>query len=281
VIRFCANVTMNTPISDYLLGNSDKEHERLIRQATRIAPITDRFFREAGVGPGQRVLDLGSGVGDVAMLAAKLVGPSGEVVGVERDIRSAERATARAAEAGYRNVSFAQCDIAQISSSRPFDALVGRFILQFLPDPVGVLRSLSELLRPAGVVAFQEPCWAPFLLLCRELPLWSAGASLIYETSRRAGVHMDMGLAMHKVFREAGLPAPQMHMDVPLGDDRDLTRWIYDVLCSLLPTIKQFNVSLESVGSLDTLLDRLHEEVVSSNSVVPGLPMVGAWTRTN
>jgi predicted methyltransferase len=67
--------------SDYLLGSTDAEHDRLIRQAVRLAPVTERFFREAGIGPGQRVLDLGSGVGDVAMLVARLVGPSGEVVG--------------------------------------------------------------------------------------------------------------------------------------------------------------------------------------------------------
>ena len=70
--------------SPYALGSTDTEHERLIRQAVYLAPLTERLFQEAGIGPGQRVLDLGSGVGDVAMLAARLVGPSGEVVGVER-----------------------------------------------------------------------------------------------------------------------------------------------------------------------------------------------------
>jgi cyclopropane fatty-acyl-phospholipid synthase-like methyltransferase len=73
---------VSTPSSDYVLGNTDAEHERLIRQAARIAPLTERFFRAADIGPGQRVLALGSGVGDVVLLAAKLVGPSGEVVGV-------------------------------------------------------------------------------------------------------------------------------------------------------------------------------------------------------
>ncbi len=161
---------MSTPNPDYVLGNTDAEHERLIRQAARIAALTERFVREAGLGPGQRVLDLGSGVGDVALLAGKLVGPSGEVVGVERDTRTIARARARAAEAGHHHVSFIQSDVAQISSNKPFDAVVGRFILQFLPDPVGVLRSVSQLLRPGGAVAFQEPSWVPFLLLCPHLP---------------------------------------------------------------------------------------------------------------
>ena len=79
---------MSKPFSPYALGSTDAEHERLIRQATRLAPYTERFFREAGISTGQRVLDIGSGVGDVAMLAAGLVGPSGEVLGVERDARS-------------------------------------------------------------------------------------------------------------------------------------------------------------------------------------------------
>src|SRR5262245_64250497 len=90
---------------DYPLVHTDAEHERLIRQAARVAPITERFFREAGIGPGQRVLDLGSGVGDVAMLVARMVGPSGEVVAVERDRNSIAKAGARVNEAGFHNVS--------------------------------------------------------------------------------------------------------------------------------------------------------------------------------
>lgn len=62
-----------------------------MRQAASLAPLTERLFRAAGIGPGLRVLDLGCGVGDVAMLAARLVGPSGEVVGVVRDARAIAR----------------------------------------------------------------------------------------------------------------------------------------------------------------------------------------------
>ncbi len=271
---------MSTPTPDYVLGDTDAEHERLIRQAARIAPLTERFFREAGIGPGQRVLDLGSGVGDVALLAGKLVGPSGEVVGVERDTRTIARARARSVEAGHHHVSFIQSDITQLSSDMPFDAVVGRFILQFLPDPVSVLRSVSHFLRPGGVVAFQEPSWVPFLLLCPHLPLWSAGASLIHEHARRAGVNTQMGLDLYKVFQKAGLPAPSMYMEVPLGNDPDFTQWVSDVICGHKAQYQQFNLSLEPLGDLDTLAERLQEEVASSNTVVPWLALVGAWSRT-
>jgi len=266
--------------ANYLLGSSDAEHERLIRQARHFAPFTERFFREAGIGPGQRVLDLGSGVGDVAMLVGKLVGRSGEVVGVERDERSFARAKARVKEARQHNVSFIRCDVTQVPADKSFDAVVGRFILQFVPNPVDVLRSVVRLLKPGGVVAFQEPCFAAFIHICPQLQLWSAAASLIYETGSRAGVNPEMGLALHSAFQEAGLPAPKMHMDVPVGSDPDFTRWVSDVVRTLLPRIEEFNLSVESLGDVATLHQRLHQEIASANAVVPVLPLVGAWSRT-
>ena len=274
-------MTAGIPSSDYLLGSTDAEHERLIRQAVRLAPVTERFFRETGIGPGQRVLDLGSGVGDVAMLAARLVGPSGEVVGIERDPRSITRARTRAAAAGLRNVTFTQSDVAQFSSDKPFDAAVGRYILQFLPDPVGVLRSLSQRVRPGGVIAFQEGSWAPFVLLSAHLPLWSASVSLLHEASLRSGVNLEMGLALHKVFQDAGLPAPNMRLEMELGHDPDFTRWVSDVVCTLQMKIRDVGLSLESLGDLDTLEERLQKEVASSNSVVPWIGLVAAWCRTS
>jgi len=269
----------SSPPASYALGYTNAEHERLIRQATRIAPITERLFREAGISPGQRVLDLGSGVGDVAMLVSRIVGPSGEVVGIERDASSIERARARVAEAGFHNVSFTQTDVNQIVSDKPFDAAVGRFILMFLPHPVSVLRSAVRLVRPGGVVAFQEPSWAAMLALGARLALWSRVRHLIHETLLRSGANREMGLALYSVFQEAGLPAPKMHLEMPLGSDADFIRLTADVLCSLRPLAEQHKVSLKELGALDTLPDRICAEVNSANTVVSLIAVVGAWSR--
>ena len=269
----------STLSSDYALGYTNAEHNRLIRQAARIAPITERLFRDAGIGPGQRVLDLGSGVGDVAMLAARLVGPSGEVVGIERDASSIARANARVAEAGLRNVTFSQTDVNQIVSDQPFDAAIGRFILMFLPDPVSVLRSLSKLVWPGGVLVFQEPSWDSYLALGARLPLWSRVLTSIHETFLRSGVNPEMGPALYRIFQDVGLPAPSMHMETPLGSDADFTRLPCEVLGSLRPLAQQHDVSLEALGDFDTLPDRIQAEVASSNTVVSFVPLVGAWSR--
>jgi ubiquinone/menaquinone biosynthesis C-methylase UbiE len=115
----------------------------------------------------------------VALLLARLVGALGEVVGIERDPRSISRARTRIEEARVNNVQFIESDVAQVRSDKLFDAAVGRYILMFLPDPASVLRSLSQLVRPGGVLVFQEASYSSFLAAARPLPLWSAGALLL------------------------------------------------------------------------------------------------------
>ena len=265
--------------TEYVLGYGDAEHDRLIRQATLIAPITERFFREAGIGPGQRVLDLGSGLGDVSMVAARLVGPSGEVLGLERDTRSIARARARVSAAGFSNVRFVQADVSDVVADEPFDAAVGRFILMFLPDPRSVLRSVTRSLGTGGVLAFQETSWIPLLTLGARLPLWSRVLGAIHETLLRSGANPEMGFDLYRLFQDVGLPAPHVHLDMPLGGDANVSGIIADLLSSVRPLADQHKVPLADVGDLDTLADRVHAEIVAANTVVSIVPIVSAWSR--
>ena len=67
--------------ADYILGHDDVERRRLNTQASFMEPLTRRALVAAGLQPGIRVLDMGAGFGDVTLLAASLVGPTGSVVG--------------------------------------------------------------------------------------------------------------------------------------------------------------------------------------------------------
>jgi ubiquinone/menaquinone biosynthesis C-methylase UbiE len=91
--------------SDYVLGHTDREQHRLIRQARVLAPATERFLRDAGIVPGMRVLDIGCGMGDVTMLVAQLVGPQGKVVSIDLDQASLSTAQRRATGAGFDNTT--------------------------------------------------------------------------------------------------------------------------------------------------------------------------------
>src|SRR5262249_61194539 len=107
------------PASSYVLGATSHEHDRLIRQALILEPFTERLLHDAEIGPGLRVLDIGSGVGDVAMIAARLVGPSGAVVGVEPEAATLSVARARAATAAICNLSFIEAHVAPVPPGRP------------------------------------------------------------------------------------------------------------------------------------------------------------------
>jgi len=274
-----ADVKTSQPVNNYALGYTDAEQDRLIRQAALIAPITERLFREAGIGPAYRVLDLGSGMGDVSMLVARLVGASGEVVGIERDARSIEQAKARVAAAKLRNVRFLNSDVNNIVTDQLFDAAVGRFILMYLPDPVSVLRSAARLVRPGGVLAFQEPSWTPMLALGSGLPLWSRVLHSIQETLLRSGANPEVGFVLYRIFQEVGLPAPNMHLEIPLGSDPSFIQIISGLLCSLRPIAHKHGVSLEKLGDFDTLQNRVCAEIAAANTVVSLAPLVGVWSR--
>jgi SAM-dependent methyltransferase len=201
------------------------------------------------------------------------------VVALERDARTLARARARATEAELHNIDFVQTDIDEYTTAASFDALVGRYILQFLPDPTATLRALTQSLRSGGIVAFQEGSWTPFVALSKHLPLWSSAVALLHEHAARAGADLEMGPNLHRVFQDAGLPAPRMRLEMELGYQPEFTRWVSDSLRSVLPQVKQFGLSHEALGDLETLQERLSEEVAQSRTVVPWLGLVAAWSR--
>lgn len=265
----------------YLFEFSDQEGRRLHSQAELIAPSTRRLLERAGIITGMRVLDVGSGAGDVALLAAELVGPTGTVVGIERNLSGVEHARARAHAAGMTQVQFVEGDLTNLEFAGNFDAVVGRLVLQHLPDPAAVLRQLVRLLRPGGIVAFQEiaipaaGASAPAVPLLDQVYWWAS------EGLRRAGVESRFGLHLYRVFREAGLPAPELHCDAFAGAGPEWG-W-YEVIAesvrTLLPAIVAQGIATEDEIAIDTLAERCREAVVSQQSIVLAPEYISAWTR--
>ena len=131
------------PAPSYLFGHSDHELDRLRAQARFLEPTTRQFFLEAGIAPGMRVLDVGSGAGDVAFLARDLVGETGRVIGTDTAPAAIAAATAAARARAFTNVHFREGDPAELAFDEPFDAVVGRYVLLFQSDPAAMLRRLA------------------------------------------------------------------------------------------------------------------------------------------
>src|SRR5215472_3922184 len=88
----------------YALGHSTQEMERLRASAALSEPYTRQLFHVAGITLGLRVLDVGCGGGDISLLLAQLVGPTGRVIGVDRAPEALETAQRRAHDLDLPNV---------------------------------------------------------------------------------------------------------------------------------------------------------------------------------
>jgi ubiquinone/menaquinone biosynthesis C-methylase UbiE len=269
------------PSDTYALGRSAAETQRLIRQAQIYGPLTRQFFATAGITVGMKVLDIGSGAGDVALLLADLVGPRGTVVGVEMNPTILDTARARVRAVGWTNVTFLEGDVHSIGLDDDFDAVVGRWILMYLPDPVAVLQQLLRHLQPGGVIAFQEsdftypPVSFPPAPLHQQVMQWTT------PPPGRGGPDQQMGSKLYRTYLDAGLPAPQLRLDAPIGGGPDWPGYAYvaDTVRSLLPMLEQMGiVTAEDVG-IETLADRLRAEVVGQRGVQMLPIAIGAWAR--
>jgi SAM-dependent methyltransferase len=267
---------MNT--SPYAFADRAREQRRLATQAELFDPLTERVFRAAGLGNGMRVLDLGSGAGDVAILAARLVGPEGEVVGVERDPEAVASATARVAQVGLPNVRFMQGDAQKLDGvADGFDAAIGRLVLMYLPDPAAALRRAAGLLRPGGVVCFHEGDmsydWAAPMT-----PLWMRIRTWFLATLERANAATRMGLSLYPTFIAAGLPAHELRLECAVGGGDKAWAWA-NVMRGVLPLMERFGITTATELEPDTLAERLQDELRAANGIVISPPLIGAWAR--
>jgi SAM-dependent methyltransferase len=227
------------------------------------------------------VLDVGSGAGDVAFLAAELVGASGEVVGSDRASTGLVLARQRAEALGLRNVSFLEGDVDELGFDGGFDAIVGRYVLMFQPDPAATLRTLVASLQPGGVVVFHEPDWSGARSY-PPVPTYDRSCEWIVETLRRSGADPRMGIKLHTTFVKAGLPAPTMRLSAVVGggaNSVDEIRFKTDLAVTLVSEMERLGVATRGEVEAEMLAERAIQEAIGTESVVIGRSEIAAWSR--
>jgi len=277
--------------SAYLLGHSSTETDRLVLQARLYDPITEQALRTAGLRPGMRVLDVGCGAGDVTFAAARIVGPTGSVTGVDAAPRALDVARARAATRspgpdGEAPISFRRMTLPDVDLDLdgPVDAVIGRLVLGHLSDPVTALRRLSRLVRPGGLVVFQDFDNFP-LRVEPGAPLTGAVLEAIAAALTVNGSSLGTGARLYSLFRRAGLAAPGLSATTPMGGAEDdtvlpLVVQTYRALSqAALPGNERAGDLAERIGDVDTLLGRMRAEIAEAHAVVIMPTAVTAWSR--
>lgn len=266
--------------NDYVLGHTNHELERLVSQGAFFGELTGQVLRAAGLAPGMHVLDVGCGAGDVSFLAASLVGPHGSVVGIDRSKEAVAFAAQRARDAGVTNVRFDVRDVNDPGLTRRFDAVVGRLVLMYFPNPAEVLRCLTRLVVPGGIVAFHE-IDGGYTLAEPHVPLYAECISRIVETLLRSKANPRMGMKLIQTFRHAGLPEPATMVHTRLGGAGDpaIFEQIAGIMRTLAPAMEKLGIATIEELELDTLAARLRQAVWESDATIGAPLFVGAWAR--
>ena len=129
--------------------------------------LNHRLVADARLRSGQQVLDLGSGTGYPALLAAQVVGPAGGVLGIDLADQMLAAANRKAKKLGLANVEFRTGDVTELPfEGGCFDAVLSRFCLMFLPDLLKALGEIARVLKAGGYLAaavWSTPDKNPFL----------------------------------------------------------------------------------------------------------------------
>ena len=267
--------------SHYVMGHDDRERRRLALQASILNPLSHQLLRRAGLSSGMRVLDIGCGVGELSMVAARLVGRSGRVTGIDIDEAALALARSRAREQGLDCIDFAPGDISSYRTDASYDAVIGRHILIHTPDPGRVVGTAHSLLNPGGVAVFQEYDFSVVHHPFPEAPLCERSFETFREFFAKAA-HGNIGTRLFHLLVGAGFPSPECRVEYPMdgGADSPFYEWIAESLRSILPRAAALGlVRSDEVADIDSLATRLREETISLGNCVPGPAMVGCFAR--
>ncbi len=265
---------------DYVLGHSADEYERLRRQAETFKSVTARLFRSIGLQPGWRCLDLGCGPGETMRMMGEIVGPSGEVIGLDRDAEAGRDAVKRLRAIGTSRYRFIEANVENTEEigGELYDLTFARLALLFTRDPVAVLRRMHRWTKPGGIIAVQD-LYPRTMNLYPKLEACSELMRVILETCERSGQDMEFAFKLPVYFIEAHIGAPDgTDVSLPMTSLEPFIAH-HEALCrSLLPRAIALGVTTHA--RMQSVFRDIEQAAVGGRQYSALWPaMIGVWKR--
>jgi len=267
--------------ADYLWGNSKSEIDRVVAQSEVLRPATCRLLEATGTKPGMRVLDVGCGAGDVALLARDMVGPQGSVVGIDQDLNILAVARDRARAEGKPDITFLEASLASFGDPEGFDLVVCRFVLHHQHDPLSFLKALASAVRPGGVLAVLEPGVRPKQLSTPPVQLYEDAFEACFGAVRLVCPHHDVAYRLAALFDEAGLAQPHLFSETPTGSGEECPFYalVADTFGSARSVIKKHGLWRGDTMPDASMEEKIRTEAIRLKSQLQYPEQICAWVR--
>jgi SAM-dependent methyltransferase len=259
-------MSLERPPGTYIHGTEPEEQGRLSRMNDLLNAAT---LKELALTGTERILDFGCGLGQLTRAMARAVSPRGKVVGVEASPDQLAEALLLSRRDGEQD----RCDLRQGDARRPplrdnewgtFDIAHTRFLLEHLPDPLEVVRTMVRAVRPGGRIVLSDDDH-DLLRLWPEppglAPLWRA----YVRTYDRLGNDPYVGRRLVALLHAAGAQPRR-------------NTWVFFGSCAGNP---DFGVVVTNfIAILDQVRDRMVAEgLIAGSTVDEGLAALEAWGK--
>jgi len=264
-------------VAGYVIRGGLAGRERL-RVLARIQAVpTTRLLARVGIERGARCLDAGCGGGDVSLDLARIAGPDGEVVGIDRDEVKLELAREEARAAGLDNVSYRVADVTRLEAEGEFDVVYSRFLLAHLADPAAAMERLVAAARPGGLVVMEDIDFRG--AFCHpENRAYHRFFELFPAAVRAHGGNPAFGPELPGVMARAGVRDVDVRVMQAAGRDPDV---------KLMPALTFENAidAIDGAGlaqreAIEAMVDELYAFAAEPDTVLALPRDVQAWGRT-
>lgn len=198
-------------VERYVIWGGREGYDRLKVLGRATWPETSDLLDRVGLREGIRFLDLGCGGGDVTLAVANLIGPDGNVTGIDMDEVKLALARESARVRGLTNVEFRAENVNDWNEPETYDVVYCRFLLEHLGRPLDLLRRMWAAVRPGGAIVVEDADFGG--LFCHPpndgFAFWARAYPSVLESH---GGDPAIGRKLYEYFLNAQIPRPSIRL---------------------------------------------------------------------